>query len=196
VGNSIIVLNGELTRDLTDRWQRAGAPIAESLRPGLSGSEAAEVVAALDCSLPPEAQTWWSWQDGSRDQAWPGLWMLPLEKSVEKSQWEWREFVGLSSETEAREHWVPTWLPILTTIGGDHIVIDCAAPGNASPVYFFDREGPAARNFVPRAESIGTMVSWWIEGFDAGAVWWDPDQQLWQAEHGRLDPDNSRRGLV
>jgi SMI1 / KNR4 family (SUKH-1) len=192
----------DLLDELAARWRAAGGPIADAVRPGLSAADAAALTEPLGCSLPPEAQTWWSWRNGSTGNttdymAWPGMWLVSLEESVENSLSEWREFVSINGEEQTRERfWKPTWLPILSTSGGDHVVIDCAEQETTSPVRAFDREGGGPFNFEPRAPSIGTMITWWIEGIDAGACWWDAERRLWMDDHKRLDPDNSRRGLI
>lgn len=190
-----------LLDDLGARWRRAGAPVADALRPGVSEGEAAALTKPAGCMLPPEARTWWSWHNGTtvataEYEAWPGKWLVALKESVETSRSEWNEFVAIVGEEEARAIWRPTWLPILTTGGGDHVVIDCAEQARASPVYFFDREGGGPWTFTPHAPSIGMMVTWWIEGIDNGACWWDRARRRWMKDYPRLDPDNTRRGLV
>jgi cell wall assembly regulator SMI1 len=196
----------ELTLALLDalaaRWRDAGAPVGESLRTGLDREAASALTAPLGCALPPEALTWWGWQDGTTGNtteymAWPAMWLVPLATSVERSRSEWDEFVSINGEEKTRERfWKPTWLPILETSGGDYIVIDCAEQETTSAVRFFDREGGGPANFEALAPSIATLVTWWIEGIDSGACWWDSERRLWMKDHRRLDPDNSKRGLV
>jgi hypothetical protein len=50
--------------------------------------------------------------------------------------------------------------------------------------------------FEPRIPSIGTLVRWWIEAIDDGAVWYDRDQARWQRESNRLDAKRLGTGLL
>jgi hypothetical protein len=193
----VIELTVDLLEDLAGRWRSFGAPVAESLRPGLADDEVDALTAPLERSLPPEARTWWAWHDGasglSREfEPWPGTWLVPLERAVENSRWEWREASGLAGEEHAKELlWRPTWLPLLTTGIGDHITVDCAESDVVSPVYYAERESGVAK-FEARAPSIGTMVSWWIEGFDSGACRWSQAERRWELDSDRLNPDSRR----
>ena len=77
------------------------------------------------------------------------------------------------------------------------MVCDCSvAEGAPTPIRHFDHEfAGESRRAV--AESLGTVVLWWIEAIDSGAWRFDTDRGFWDIDHERLgDPALARTGLV
>ena len=73
---------------LADHWRRQGAPIAESLRPGLTENEMEELLGPLGLRLPREARMWWGWHDGASGEGsaraiGPPVAFVPLVSAVE-----------------------------------------------------------------------------------------------------------------
>jgi cell wall assembly regulator SMI1 len=58
------LLTEDLLEHLAERWRALRAPIANSLRPGLSEAEMEALVDPLGLRLPTEARVWWGWHDG------------------------------------------------------------------------------------------------------------------------------------
>jgi hypothetical protein len=59
------LLTEHLLEELAERWRALRAPIADSLRPGLSDAEMDALVSPLGLRLPHEARVWWGWHDGT-----------------------------------------------------------------------------------------------------------------------------------
>jgi len=71
--------------------------------------------------------------------------------------------------------WRSTWLPVAAQAHGGLCVVDCADPGaTASPVNYVEWPGGDDADDPPRAQSLGEVVSWWIEAFDDGSFFLDP----------------------
>jgi hypothetical protein len=73
--------------------------------------------------------------------------------------------------------WSPTWFPV---VGWQlPIVIDCSvAEGQATPLRIVDWQD--VEGFLePQAQSLGQMVSWWIEAIDVGALEWNGADRKW-----------------
>jgi hypothetical protein len=164
---------------LRQAWRRIGAPIADHLRPGLTADRLDELAAAYGFTLPHEARVWWSWHDGSSDnrrpnaEPFPGWWLPSLERCIERAAREWERYVDIYGDDVEDEVWRRSWLPVLTDIAGEHIVIDCVdGLERPSPLYLVERTSMRDR-FQARTASFGQLIEWWIEAIDVGAVGFD-----------------------
>ncbi len=90
--------------------------------------------------------------------------------------------------------WNPAWLPV--TGPQLPIVIDCSvAEGEPTPIRFIDWQNVDGF-FKPRAESLGQMVSWWIEAIDCGAWRWNPERNRWDTHNELLPSELSTNPLL
>src|SRR5829696_8622344 len=98
-------------------WRRHGARIAETLRPGLNGSEIDAMTADLGFRLPVEARIWWEWHDGtSSTMTTHALGLdylyLPLENAVGQYR-QMREIARATAAGEAdlepEDVWPRSW---------------------------------------------------------------------------------------
>jgi hypothetical protein len=201
------LLTEGLLEELAERWRAAGAPIADSLRPGLSDAEMDALVAPLGLRLPHEARVWWGWHDGARPSdrlgvSWelgPGFGFFSLGEAVAL----YHEMRELFRDIWADEDpgmvdywWRPSWLPITECRGA--VRCDCAVSEDApTPIYWaysHDHDADGLTN--PKVGSFGTLVCWWIEALDSGGWRYDPEANRWQHLPELLPPERTRSGLV
>jgi hypothetical protein len=188
-------LDMEMLNTYEERLRAQGLPVDRWLKPGLTDREMDETLEPLGLSLPAEGRVWWRWHGGEtsegRDKV-IGPWksFLSLVESVEV----YREFRSMAEGLVVPDlpplddpdfRWNPAWLPIS---GPQHpCVIDCSVPGGEpTPVRFIDWQNVDGF-FLPRAESFGQMVSWWIDAIDCGAWRWDPARNRWDTHDDLLD---------
>jgi cell wall assembly regulator SMI1 len=204
-----VVLDEGMLEALDQQWRRQGAPIAASLRPGLSDAEMEAIVGPLGVMLPAEARVWWGWHDGTsamtNDYA-LGLdfIFLPLERAVAVYR-QVRE-IALSvaaprpgeEELDEDSIWDQSWFPL--SKGGDGTVVACdctVEEGAPSPIRSVNWGNRGARSAAPVADSLGTVVSWWIEALDGGAWTYSHERRRWDRHPDRIpDPRREQSGLV
>lgn len=190
---------------LLDRWRSAGAPIAESLRPGLSEQAQDAIVTPLGLRLPHEARVWWGWHDGTNTTTASyaiglDLLYLPLEKAlgVYKRQLHVAATVASGDDSLSPEDvWPDNWLPISIRGNGAMMVCDCSVPeGSPTPIRHVDHEF-FNQAVDPVAPSLGTVVSSWIDALDTGAWTFNPGLKRWDHDPSRLsDPSVAGSHLV
>jgi hypothetical protein len=187
-----------------ERLGSQGVPVEQWTRPGLGSEEMEETLASLGLSLPIEGRVWWGWHDGATREGQDkvvGPWrsFLSLAEAVKVAQ----EFRLMAEELVEPDtpplddpdfRWNPAWLPIK----GPQLpfVIDCSvADGAPTPIRFIDWQNVDGF-FKPRAESLGQMVSWWIEAIDCGARRWDPERNQWDMHDELLEWELRTNPLV
>ena len=158
------MLTPGLLGELEDAWARAGAAVAEHLRPGLTPDAITRIMRPLDLELPAEAQTWWAWHDGvSREvpfgaarELGPDLPFLPLEEAAALYRHARGQAIEVAAE-DAAYWWRPAWFPITARRG--EIRCDCSVPKKRpTPIYWaFSHDHDAEGLTVPRVDSFGTM---------------------------------------
>lgn len=194
-------LTPALLDDYAERLRALGAPAVERLAPGLSDAEMDATTARLDLRLPPEARVWWAWRNGIL----PGGATTPAERRITASANECLSLSEAVLESERTQRiaeqterplgrlWWPSLLPLLSTPHGSLIAIDCAMPHEtASTVYYLEWEG----GILPKAQSLGEMVGWWIEAVESGAYGFDQAQARWIFDWDRLTADQRASQLV
>lgn len=177
------MLREEMLDSLEAGWRRHGAPIADSLRLGLAQPDVEAMTAELDLRLPVEARTWWGWHDGASTMfpthtigahyVFP-----PLEAAIGQYR-RWRDIarktVAGEADLDAEDLWAHSWFPILLGGDGTTVACDCSVDeAEPSPIHVVNWKvfmNPA----VPAADSLGTVVSWWIEALEDGT--WRFDRQ-------------------
>jgi hypothetical protein len=189
-----------MLRTYESRLRTQGVPVDEWRKPGLTDDEMSDALAPLGLGLPMEGRVWWGWHNGAPGYgkgklvAPSGDKFLSLAEAVET----YREFrtivqglvepdIPLLADPDYR--WNPAWLPIR----GPQlpVVIDCSVPeGQPTPLRFIDLQDVEGSP-KPRAQSLGQMVSWWIEAIDCGAWRWNPASNQWDT-HDELLPRELR----
>lgn len=198
-GDEIPLLDDALLGELEQRWRSQGAFIAGALRPGLNDEQMNELVAPLGLHLPREARRWWGWHDGARPQGrsaaaelGPTHEFLPLAKAVAKCAMI-REIVLPLRDSENDYSWKWSWLPIDRAKAP--MVIDCSvADEDPVPARSFFFEDPDAG--AEGARSMGELVTIWIEAIDCGAWRYNRQEDHWEYDWQKLDPDMELRGLA
>ncbi len=157
--------------------------------------------ARLGLRLPPEARVWWAWRDGTVARPSPtaahheftatGKQLLRLAQAVDRAEETAR--IVRDAGTPPGRLWWPTLLPVASTPHGALIVVDRAEPhAPVSTVYNLEFEG----GILPRARSLGEMVTWWIEAVDCGAYDFDAATGRWIWNRDRLTTEQRARVVV
>lgn len=196
------MLDMAMLREYDARLRKTGVPVDEWARPGLSEEEMRDVLAPLELTLPIEARLLWGWRNGEEDAAGGRLWRpyhrcLSLDQAV--AQYRQSRLVAQKSaeKWEGKEQddiWHPTWFPLVKGDGAPVTVVDCSVPqGEPTPITFVDWENLHTPT-LPRARSLGEMISWWIYALDRGAWVFDAATGKWAedveliAEEYRFNP--------
>jgi hypothetical protein len=157
------MLDDGLLTDLEQRWRDQSPAMIPLLQPGLQDDEIERLSEPLGFPLPEEVRAWYRWHNGSSNQ--------PIIL--------WRAFGTLAGDVTTtlayerdEERWQKGWIQVMDDL--PLMIFDCrggvAAP---APVWHLDY----AFDFPSRPvfDSIGDMVSFWIELIDDGQISWDPN---------------------
>jgi hypothetical protein len=186
-------------------------PTEDLLMPGAQGYEIAEELAPLALKPNAELLVWWGWHNGTQLQedgrrvrglALPGFAMGGVHDATRN----YRRFLGvidgpssrsLSVNREREVEYADVgggtgWLPLGRF--GDGMLIECAGDPEAPPMlHSSDPEFrfPDSENYM-RAQSLCTIVTWWIEEISAGGWTWDPANSVWNGHTGLQSPTRKR----
>lgn len=69
-------------------------------------------------------------------------------------------------EQEVDEGWSPTWLPLTENVGGGMLVADLAGSTPTTPIRYVDYNWRSELPIPVLAESLRTVVLWWVELYD------------------------------
>jgi cell wall assembly regulator SMI1 len=190
--------------ELAMRWRQQGAAILHSLRPGLSEQAIEASVSGLGLSLPIEARVWWGWHDGTEStvNAYAiGLDTVYLQLGRAAELYGEQRDVALqvadgASGLTADDFWRPHWFPFAVA-SRPVLACDCSVPeGALTPIYAVDYEF-VDESKTPVADSLGDLVSLWIEALDAGAWTYNRELHRWEDHPERLpNPNRPRMGIV
>ena len=106
-------------------WLTQNAPATSAtLRNGATDTELAILAEHLGRPLLPDVTELLRWHNGSEDileglQLWPGMWFIQSEKIAR--DWQLRND---AKEDEPEVEWERTWVPIASSSGGGHLVVD------------------------------------------------------------------------
>lgn len=175
----------DLLQSLELHWQRAGAPVANRLAPGLSDEEIDRLTAPLGLRLPADARALFAWHNGTEGENAHGLSIGPphnfgpLAAQVAQCWTERRyaeEHVRLGLFERAEDSWGAGWFPLLS--GGTSrqlIVVDCAvAKGAPALVGLVAKE---VRHLPSAAVTLTEIIEFWVQCFENGWYFWSPDHQ-------------------
>ena len=199
------ILDAALLAEYEAKLRQQGVPLEDWGHAGISPQRQHEVLEPLRLRLPAEAQTWWSWHNGSpgyglaKLAAPLGERLLTIEQAVDVYR-EYRQLAVELAEPDIPElanpddRWHPQWLPI--TGRQTPIAIDCSEPTRpTTPIRRIDLQHVAQSHAIAAA-SLGQMVAWWIAAIDSGAWRWDQDKAEWIVDAYRLDHDFKASGLA
>lgn len=197
------LLDEVLLQRLEAAWRTQGAPIAGSLRAGISEREIDALTQPLGLRLPTEARRWWTWHDGATAPAppapapsrliGPGLAFLPLRDAIELYETERAMFTSEPLVAELRP---ANFFPISYSAGP--MSCDCSVESGApSPIFHvhshdYDIDGVRK----PKAGSFGELVSWWIDALSDGTWTWDQAEGRWTRHVEHAAPERVASGLI
>lgn len=197
------LLDEVLLQRLEAAGRAQGAPIAGSLRAGISEREIDALTQPLGLRLPTEARRWWTWHDGATAPAppapapsrliGPGLAFLPLRDAIELYETERAMFTSEPAVAELRP---ANFFPISYSAGP--MSCDCSVePGAPSPIFHvhshdYDIDGVRK----PKAGSLGEVVSWWIDALSDGTWTWDQADGRWIRHVEHAAPERVASGLI
>jgi cell wall assembly regulator SMI1 len=204
-------LGSALLDALDERWRRYCPALLARLSPGLTGQEIEGATRPLGVRLPLEARLWWQWHDGvpaervrfanERVCAGPGFAYLPLREAIERYDMMRELAERLASDAvpegwSADTWWDPNWFPITVAGNGRVVACDCSVPdGQITPIRSI-KWGVDDDWQIVRARSFGEMVTWWLEGFDAGAYRYDTTEHDWDYRGDLLDTERELSRIV
>lgn len=174
---------------------RQQAPIVHAWRPGVPTDEArARVRARAGLRLPVEAQVWFAWHDGvtPRRPAFRGsefhfvsqdLELLSLDECIAEHL-RLREMAVMLEHDDpiitADERWPATWFPLVRSLSGEMLLIDCKVPdGDAAPVHRYITHDLPRYSHEPKAASLADAVALWVEVLERGLCAYDPASGRW-----------------
>jgi hypothetical protein len=159
------MLDARLLEELERRWRKRSPEIFGRFAPGLSDEEVIAAAAPLGLTLPEEVLLWFRWQNGT-DHA-----SVVLASAFES-------VAGAVERTEIHRRFeVPhDWLAVMDN--QPYVFFDCGGgPTAPAAVWYYDLDrGLPSR---PKFESIGEMVSLWIELIDSGDLIWFTERSGW-----------------
>ncbi|MEN3267946.1 SMI1/KNR4 family protein [Pseudonocardia sp.] len=157
------MLDEELLDALEQRWRDQSPAMIQLLQPGLQNDEIDRLSEPLGFPLPEEVRTWYRWHNGSSNQ--------PIIL--------WRAFGTLADDVtttlayeQDEEQWQKGWIQVMDD--KPLMIFDCRG-GVAAPVPVWHLDYAFAFPTRPVFDSIGDMVSFWIELIDDGQIYWDPN---------------------
>jgi hypothetical protein len=158
----VTFLDDRILDEFLGALRSLGAPVAETLAPGLSDAGIDRLLAPLGIDLPEEARVWWRWRNGT-DPAAPDA----------RIQFGDRHFLSLQENLADYDGFNLIFEPdglskLLQPVDQKpYIVFDCRGPRDAPvPVLWTEDIGP----LEPWAPSIGSLVLRWIETLNSGDI--------------------------
>lgn len=185
-------LTHALLLDLEQRLLAVQPSIQARLAPGLDETEMEALTDPLELRIPPEGRVWWSWHNGissgtgaTSEGLVRAFFLLSLADAVE-TYYERQRIAGEIVGADPSELWPRNCLPFAVDGGGGVLTIDCSDPvSRSSPIVAVDWHGP--RPF-PRADSLGQVVTWWIDAIDTGIYEFDRERMTLSAYHWERVP--------
>jgi hypothetical protein len=158
-----VLLDHQLLDVLERRWREQSPAVIRFLQPGLQDSEINRLSEPLGFPLPEEVRTWYRWHNGSSNRA------IVLQRGFRTLTEDIARTLEFEEDDEA---WPKGWMKVMDE--KPFVIFDCRGRA-AAPVpvwhfeYSFDHDHPTR----PVFDSIGDMVSFWIELIDDGQITWD-----------------------
>jgi cell wall assembly regulator SMI1 len=170
-------------------WRAQGAPIADSLAPGLSDSEldAATTEAGLD--LPGDLRRWWGWHNGAVDGvdslgAAVGVtwYLLSLPEAINEraTRLSWNDTPDFpDDEGDWEGQWAPWWLPVVKFDAACLFAdLRAAAADGSVPVHVWSEVPDDVFSVI--APDWGVVVRGWAEGIEQGHFRYSTADGQWE----------------
>lgn len=198
------LLTHDLLEGLRQRWERLGVPVARYVRPGLDEAALDSAEHRFGRAFPLELRRWWGWADGAPApkvpgpepgvdylaEINPGPELLSSGQALEEAA-RMQHYAARGAappDIPASLFWDPSWIPVTANRSGG--VLACSTAG--------EPDAPCAMRYVefgftelPPAitvPSLGQLVLWWTEIYDAGGYVYDVGQQRWVPARGATYP--------
>jgi len=160
---------------------------------GPSDGEIDELEQRFDTVFSDELRCWWRWQDGAprpvttrNGRPWtletqPGPELLTAEGAIFMAESMRRadEHIYDPTDPEPLRSWWPDWVPITCNISGGVLACETGRPRHepcrVRYVHYGNTDIPPAVT----AESLGQIVTWWIELYDRGYYHYDEKTDMW-----------------
>lgn len=167
------------------RLRSQRAPVAHSLRPGLSQAELASLTRGLPFRLPAELRTWFLWHDGAEgDYQLPVMDLFPLADALAERQYLLEHPIPADLH-ESMGFMRPGWLPI-GHVATCTFVANCdVADLGTSSIHALDVWFGGPHWDDPLAGSLLEMVELWNRLLDDG---------LWRFAAAAGEWDQTREG--
>lgn len=200
-----------LTEQLLDRlsatWRAHDVPVEERLAPGSHVTSFNSDDGKRHVELPTELRTWFAWHDGHIEgtgKLWStGPLFEQMSAKVSRDWWQHSIAMGVRAAVDGpvgtpladpdywwREGWVP-----LASDGSGYIVAACDLGGpDVAPILRIEWGDHV--DAVPRADSFGQLVEWWIEAIESGMWTYDRDRDAWAPRAWTPELQQRYRGLI
>jgi hypothetical protein len=174
----------QVLRQLESAWRRQGAPIADTLMPGLGANEVDERASEEGVIIPAGLKSWWGWHNGTdpgavqSDSRSTGTAydFLSIEESLERRRHLLAKF-GTSDEPDLPDwYWRPSWLPFAGA-GPFALFVDTSERLTYTPVRALDPMWDEIHDV--RAMTLTEVAEAWLHILDRGWAEWDRILQGW-----------------
>jgi hypothetical protein len=169
-GQLVSVLN-----ELEAAWRSGGAPIAESLAPGLEPAQIDDLTAADDLVVPDGLKLWWGWHNGivpgstSPSDLETGMTyaLISLQQALEIRSTLLAEAGDPIDDLLPDVYWRESWLPV---VGSAHtcLFVDAADP-SATPVR--EKNWTWEELLTVRAGTLTEIAEAWLHVLTRGWVY-------------------------
>lgn len=201
------MLTEDLMREFLDAIDRAGGHLAEYLLPPRPGVDVQKLVRdGTGLELPEEARVWWSFHNGTAQEAYyrglPTSRLIGIEEAVDTCRTLRNvsaAYVVAMMQSQLPNHplFEVWWFPLLNRDGD---VLMCDASANAqepSPVRRFIKGGEPFDYHRIRARSMGEMVRRWIQAVDDGWYRFNEETGLWDDSYWEsMSHDQKESGFL
>ena len=179
-----------LIPELVVALEAGGAPVKGFFEPGVSRNIVERALAPLGLTAPDELVTWFSWQNGQTPTRQPSVLPFSIPQSIEWVAGNYAYYQRNEILPEGRWAWSPGWL----CLDGDAHGLNmwCGDDPKQPPrIRRPDEENRPldAHNNVGQIVSLCTVVAWWIEAIESGALYWT---NHWNSTYLKL-PEAGRR---
>ncbi len=148
-------------RELEGRLRAAGAPVLESLRPGLPRAEARRMLATLPGPTAGALLDLYSWHDGATQELFPLARFHSLADALAMREFELRLAAEVAQEGgRPADIFDATWFPVLDDPSGNLYIVERLGAGLApSLAAFIDRIGPEGFEPLPLSDPVAALVA-------------------------------------
>jgi cell wall assembly regulator SMI1 len=194
-------LTEALLDELLARWRERNLPILATRRPGLSDGEIDELEREFDTVFSEELRCWWRWQDGAprptivvdgrklMRSTHPGPEFLSAARALSEATFmrSIDESNYFPTDPDPLRSWWPDWVPITTNISGGVLACDTGGRRDEPCRVRYVQYGVTEIPPLVTAESLGQIVTWWIELCDRGFYYYNDQHDKWFCDNTELE---------